>query len=240
VRLFNSVPILYIWYRTLVIQAQKAMKKIFFLILLTGFASQAQLFIGPKVGGLLATHQYGNALGFDAKLKFSGYGGAFAEYKRGKFAIVIDVLYADAGSNLEITSGKNSESPIRTKAQIDTEMVTANLQGKYFFTDKVSVNLGFYYGELTGPKLDYDSSDLSDIDLRDIYATGDYGITLGGTYFFYNSFFADIKYSFGLQDISTADWNSHHYNDNGQDYSVKNRFLMVGIGYRFQLTNRKK
>ena len=162
--------------------------------------------------------------------------GSAQELKFGaKAGLNFATITNDAEDELDITSdvsfGLLLEVPITEKISFQPELMYSGqgsstviltylnvpLIGKYYVVKGLSLEAGPQIGFLLSAK----NTD-TDANIKDAFASVDFGFGLGIGYTLNNGLFFNARYNLGLSDISTM---------NG--ITTKNRFVQLSIGYFF-------
>lgn len=228
------------------------MKRLFLTsFLLFSFYSYSQFKFGPKIGIAVANTKQGS--GFSYSQKFDNVTsitfGAFAEYRIRHFALNAELSYIEGGYKYRYTLGEfGGEPPFDSPSELNVKSVNLYIIPKYYILKKLSLNAGGYFGKITDVNLNilnpngYNVEDFK-TDFTDDYSSIDYGIVFGSSFDIYKGLFVDARYSIGLKDITyrkdskaRQDFELSQTFSGGPDegdFSLKNRNLVLSIGYKF-------
>ena len=180
---------------------------------------------GLKGGLNLATAQLeasgmGMTLEFDTQYRTSFYAGAFMEYSLNGFSPnlfgQIEVQYVENGFKME-------ESELTSEFTSKMRQLNFPFLVKYRLVQRLMVTGGFYGGFV----LDVQEEDGSETyDSTQDYETFDAGFLIGAELPLNENFFVDARYNHGLVDLLALEVD-------GGSGNYKNRFIQVGVGYKF-------
>lgn len=207
------------------------MKKILIpaVALLTfGISHGQQLRFGAKAGVNVATIT-GDLEGNKALTGF--HIGAIAEIKiNEKFAVQPEMLYSSQGSKSRYTEG-NSISYLSIDYTHTLSYLNIPIIAKYYVAPKLSLETGPQVGFLLSAKEKNETTlaladgsfqyESDKYDIKEGLKSIDFGFNIGAGYDFTPTIFAQLRYNFGLSNIS----------DNNT--TLRNSVLQASIGYKF-------
>lgn len=209
------------------------MKKITLMLLLITSASYSQFNYGLK-GGLLLSNVENKveSYTYETDIKPGFYGGAFGEYRFGRFGIGLDVNYSDAGYKYSGELRQNFDDPaqnITTKTKIN--LLAAYASVKFFPIEKLGFSLGGYYGNVLSVK---HTQKNKNYDVSYMNTKSDFGVSATAEYTFYKGLFAEVRYTYGLKDYTERQsWLDRFPQGTKKEGHIQNRMLGIGLGYRF-------
>jgi len=134
--------------------------------------------------------------------------GLMAEWKiSDKFALQPEIIYSGQGSDINIES----------EGRISLNYLNVPLMGKYYVTEKLSLEVGPQVGFLLSTKG-------GTIDYKDLLKSTDYGVNFGVGYKLDNGLNFSARYNLGLSNINNVDGFSEK-NSNG--------VFQLSVGYFF-------
>jgi Outer membrane protein beta-barrel domain len=175
--------------------------------------------------------------------------GGFVEIPLGtKFAFQPELLYSSQGGKLEFneTEAQNSYS-YSESTTLKTSYINIPLLAKYYATEKLFFIAGPQIGFILEAKGSSSATEsitfngvkqtssfsIPEKDIKDFYNSIDFGLGLGGGYFFTENLFAEARYNIGLS-------NNHKQKDQTfggvvfKDERVeKSSSIQIAVGYRF-------
>ena len=162
---------------------------------------QSQTRYGIKAGGNIAT--LAGAEGVSSKFGF--HVGGIIEFKfSDKFSLQPELLYSTQGAS----------SSADSSYKINFNYLNVPVMFKYFVAEGISLEAG----PQAGVAVTLEDSEGTDLELT--HETVDYGLNFGGGYELPSGLFAQVRYYFGLMNISIND-----------DY--KNSVIQFSLGYKF-------
>ncbi len=209
------------------------MKITIFAFLLSFSISNAQFNIGIRGGLTLSNQELSTQFENFGENKYSPYLGIIGEYRFGKIAVASDITYLNLGSTGNVELRNNFDAPsTKQGVEINLNTISLNVLGKYYFTDEFNIGLGGYYGYI------FDAEFKPNSTFSRYFKDSDFGLVLGAEYRIYKELFIEGRYSYGLTNIfenPTPFINNQPFDPviTSSGYSVKNRFLNIGLGYRF-------
>lgn len=151
-------------------------------------------------------------LNFDSDLAVLFYLGGFAE---------IEIPGSEHALQSGLTFYRNGFDISENLASIQARISQLNvpLLFKYNVFDGVNINGGGYFGFVLDVEEEIEPLT---IDATENYKTLDVGLSLGLEYNLPGGFLAEVRYNYGLVNLSDID-----------DVTINNRFFSIGAGYKF-------
>lgn len=159
----------------------------------------------------------------------SFYGGFFAEFDLNKSEdkIELGLIYHRNGTDY----GIDLESGIKETGIIYVNQINLPINYKKFVSENFFITGGAYLGTIiyADAQFEYDNTDFSDtIEITEDFRTFEIGLNVGAEYNFDFGGFVELKYNYGLTNVLKSDLDNFE-----SDASFKNRFFLLGVGYRF-------
>jgi hypothetical protein len=168
--------------------------------------------------------KYGS-LSIEPDYRYGIHIGAFAEFKREKFAVQPELLFSMQGAVME-----ESEGDWKSTSTTALNYINLPVMAKYYVIDGLSLEagpqLGFLLTAKTIYKVTYDGeTETEETDMKDDCKAIDFAFNLGASYQLPNKPFGfSARYSLGLTNIG---------NDMGDDSSLKNHSWQLGVFVKF-------
>ena len=165
----------------------------------------------------------------------SFYIGGFSEFmfsKKSKFALQVELVYAQNGTNIDAKESNENEDFSYSTAgtRIKVNQLNIPILLKFYPTTNFSVDGGFYGGYIFTAK-SIDNDNVTTFADENTLNKFDYGLIIGATYNLQNNMFFEFRYNHGLSDLEN--WKESYFSDTFESY-YKNRTLHFGIGYKFK------
>ncbi|MFN2261505.1 MAG: porin family protein [Psychroflexus sp.] len=201
------------------------MKKITLLLaLLLGIISYSQeVKFGAKGGLNIADMKNEISEGsisakIDSKARFTFYAGGFVEFhlSNPKLRLQAELLYMNTGTRFE---GDEFTGDV----DYNFSQLNIPLIAKYQIFDNFFLHGGGYLGFVLDAEVESDSETM---DVTDEVNSLDLGLLFGAEYHLENGIFFELRYNLGLANLIDTD-------TEGYEESIKNRFLNIGLGYKF-------
>lgn len=201
------------------------MKKIFvtaLMILFSLFQSFAQVSLGVKAGlNLSNTKNIGSS---DTKTRPGANAGLLAEIRIFKiFVIHPELLYSIKGNKFPPTAFNGGGT-------LSLNYVSVPFLVGFKPTSKIAVLAGPEFNFLTKASSKFDGSDH---DVSKIYRKFDMAIDLGVTYKIFMGLGAELRYSYGFEDLADVTCTDQFGNDIGKGKTGNNRVFQLGLFYKF-------
>lgn len=194
------------------------MTLVIFVLISTNLIAQNHIRFGAKIGGNLTGFHTGKSADTDNVL--FNIGGLAELDLTNSFSLQVELLYNKKGGLFLVR-----DVPVSQFFSVDTrlEYIDIPIQGKWEFIKNLSFDFGPQIGFLIdseGEIVNSQNDNGKKIELSTITNTIDFALNGGFSYKFYENFFLQARYSYGLTEIF----------DNKK---YKNSVISLSLGYLF-------
>ncbi len=201
------------------------MKKTFITIFFITFSliqAFGQISFGVKAG--LNVSNVKNIGSAANKTRIGFNGGLLTEIKIGKKIIVQpEVLYSVKGNKFPAT-------PFNGGGTLSLNYISIPVLGGFRLTDKFTLLAGPEFNFLTTANSKFDGTNH---DGTKIYRKFDFAIDLGVAYTIIHGLGAELRYSYGFEDLVDVTYTDQNGNDIGTGRIGSNRVFQLGVFYKF-------
>ena len=179
-----------------------------------GFTNAQEAKFGLKAGLNISNQKYeAEGISVNANSIVGVQVGGFAEIKvADKFAIQPEVLFSTEGSKIKAEG---------EEILFNLSYINVPVMAKFYPAPKFSIQAGPQLGFLVSAKGKFNDEK---VDIKDGYKSINFGLNLGAGYEFTDNFLVDVRYNFGLSDISET---------NEEGIKTKSSVFSIAFGYKF-------
>lgn len=179
-----------------------------------GFTNAQETKFGLKAGLNISNQKYeAEGISVNANSIVGVQVGGFAEIKvADKFAIQPEVLFSTEGSKIKAEG---------EEILFNLSYINVPVMAKFYPAPKFSIQAGPQLGFLVSAKGKFNDEK---VDIKDGYKSINFGLNLGAGYEFTDNFLVDVRYNFGLSDISET---------NEEGIKTKGSVFSIAFGYKF-------
>lgn len=179
-----------------------------------GFTNAQEAKFGLKAGLNISNQKYeAEGISVNANSIVGVQVGGFAEIKLAdKFAIQPEVLFSTEGSKIKAEG---------EEILFNLSYINVPVMAKFYPAPKFSIQAGPQLGFLVSAKGKFNDEK---VDIKDGYKSINFGLNLGAGYEFTDNFLVDVRYNFGLSDISET---------NEEGIKTKGSVFSIAFGYKF-------